>query len=123
MFVNFSSQFAIILVDSSMLLPVSASDSDLTIKSSDGILFKVHRQNLALHCEAFPGDEIATLDDSEVVELTESSETLELLFQYMYRQRQPDLWKSTIQQLCLVAEAAEKYQLFSAMEICKLSMR
>lgn len=100
---------------------VSASDSDITIASSDGVLFKVHRRNLEMHSEGFPGEEMATLN--EVVNLTETSTTLELLFQYMYRQPQPDLEKVPFTVLAPLAEAAEKYRVFSAIEICKIYMR
>ena len=64
--------------------PVNAADSDVTIACSDGVLFRVHKNNLATHSEVFPEGDLATND--EIVQLTETSSTLELLFQYMYRQ-------------------------------------
>jgi len=102
-------------------LTVSALDADLTIKSSDGVLFKVHRRNLELLSEGFPGEDVKT--HNEIVELTETADTLELLFQYMYRQLQPDLHGIPFQTLASLAEAAEKYQVFPAMEVCKIYMR
>jgi hypothetical protein len=102
-------------------LTVSAPDADLLVRSSDGVLFKVHRKNLEMHSEGSPGEDIPTHD--ELVELNETADTLELLFQYMYRQRQPDLYGIPFQTLASLTEAVEKYRVFPAMEICKVHMR
>lgn len=100
----------------------ASANSDITMRSSDGVLFKVHLKNLEMHSEGFPGgDPLMTHNDS-VVDLSETSTVLELLFQYMYRQRQPDLSNESFETLSMLAEAAEKYQVFSAMEICKVYM-
>jgi hypothetical protein len=37
------------------VLVVCAADSDITLQSSDGVLFKVHRKNLEVHSEGFAG--------------------------------------------------------------------
>ena len=47
---------------------------------------------------------------------------LELVFQYMYPMRQPDLKKVDFTTLVSLSETVEKYQVFSAMEICKVRM-
>ncbi|KZP16107.1 hypothetical protein FIBSPDRAFT_794853 [Athelia psychrophila] len=92
-------------------------DSDITFRSCDGILFKVHRKNLESCSEGFsPPD--GTIAEAEVVSLTEDGATLELLFQYMYPQRHPDLRKIQFEQLAELSEAAEKYQVYTAMETC-----
>ena len=91
------------------------------MSSCDGVLFKVHRKNLEMHTEGFPGADVPVHD--EIVPLAETATTLELLFQYMYRQRQPDLSRLGPQELAKLAEAAEKYQVYSAMEVCKLRMQ
>lgn len=64
---------------------------------------------------------ISSLD--EIVDLTEKASTLELLFQYMYRQPQPDLTEVPFENLAALAEAAEKYRVFAAMEVCKVHMK
>jgi hypothetical protein len=92
----------------------------LTFKSSDGVLFKVHRKNLENASEGFSAPEVCS--GEEIVELTESRYTLELLFQYMYPQRHPDLRKVRFSQLAALAEAVEKYQVYTAMEICQIRM-
>ncbi|KZP33083.1 hypothetical protein FIBSPDRAFT_1036239 [Athelia psychrophila] len=106
-----------------------ASDSDVTVRSSDGVLFKVHRKNLEVHSDIFAAaDSIATesagnAKADEVVPLSEHSSVLELLLQYMYRQPQPDLKAVEFEKLADLAEAAEKYQVFAAIAICNVFMR
>ncbi|KAJ7037236.1 hypothetical protein C8F04DRAFT_1093025 [Mycena alexandri] len=96
-------------------------DADVVFKSSDGVLFRVHRKNLEVCTEGFPAGDISTLD--EVIELTESSATLELLFRFMYPQRHPALDVTPFKILEPLAEASEKYQVFPAMNICHIRMR
>ncbi|KAH9837805.1 uncharacterized protein C8Q71DRAFT_754589 [Rhodofomes roseus] len=101
-----------------------AADADITVSSSDGVLFRVHRNNLGMHSDIFPGSEADAVPvRNEVVTLTEKASTLELLFQFMYRQRQPDLNQVSVQELVLLAEAAEKYCIYSAMGVCKIYVR
>lgn len=104
-----------------MIWTVRADDADVTMVSCDGVLFKVHRKNLEMYTEGFPGVDVSVHD--EIVPLTETAATLELLFQYMYRQRQPDLNRLEPEQLAKLAEAAEKYQVYSAIEVCKMRMQ
>ncbi|KAH9915335.1 uncharacterized protein B0H18DRAFT_99559 [Fomitopsis serialis] len=99
----------------------NAADADLTISSSDGVLFKVHRKSLETYSDIFPGTDVPV--DNEIVPLSEKASTLDLLFQYMYRQRQPDLSKIDADELAMLAEAAEKYFVYSAMEVCKVYMQ
>lgn len=106
---------------------VCADDSDITLQSSDGILFKVHRKNLEVHSEGFAAaDSISGTgpeSKSEIVLLSETSTTLDLLLQYMYRQPQPDLQQVDFDTLAGVAEAAEKYQVYAAISICRIFMK
>ena len=73
------------------------------------------------HSLAFPGTDVGSVH--ETVSLSETSETLELLLQFMYNRPQPDLGKVKFHALDNVAEAAEKYQVYHAMPICKLQMQ
>ncbi|KAF7968825.1 hypothetical protein HWV62_29226 [Athelia sp. TMB] len=98
-----------------------ADDSDLTFRSCDGMVFKVHRNNLIAHSEGFSPPPNTDSQD-EIVPLIESGDTLELLFQFMYPQKQPDLKKMEFKQLAELAEAAEKYQVFAAMGVCNIYM-
>ncbi|KAJ7434053.1 hypothetical protein B0H11DRAFT_741282 [Mycena galericulata] len=102
-----------------------SADADLTIQSSDAVLFKVHRKNLEVHSVVFAGAESATLpeNDDEIVRLPETSEVLDLLFQFMYPQPQPDLTALEFQTFADLAEAAEKYMVFSALTLCHMKMK
>lgn len=81
----------------------------------------MHRKNLDTSSEGFsPPDSTSSQD--EIVRLTEDGATLDLLFQYMYPQRQPDLSMIAFKRLAELAEAAEKYQVYAAMEICRVRM-
>ncbi|PFH48566.1 hypothetical protein AMATHDRAFT_149663, partial [Amanita thiersii Skay4041] len=54
--------------------------------------------------------------------MTETAEVLHLLLGFMHRQRQPDLFGYGSDVVMSLAEAAEKYVVYSAMEICRLHM-
>ena len=49
--------------------------------------------------------------------------TLELLFQFCYPDYHPDVESLEFDILMLLAEAAEKYQVFPAMTICKICIK
>ncbi|KAF7978049.1 hypothetical protein HWV62_1673 [Athelia sp. TMB] len=100
---------------------VCADDADATFRSCDGILFKVHRKNLETHSEGFSPPP-STSSQNQIVPLTENADTLDLLFQFTYPRRQPDLTDIEFKQLAELAEAAEKYQVFTAMASCNTCM-
>jgi hypothetical protein len=81
----------------------------------------VHKLNLALSSKGFPPSEFETLD--EIVQLTETSTTLNLLFRFCYPVRHPDVETLDFEVLADLAEAAEKYELYSAMNLCKIYMK
>lgn len=91
--------------------------------SSDGVLFKLHRRNLGLRTEGFPDVDTTIPVQDEVVLLEEKASTLELLFQFVYPRRQPDLTKLEANELALLSEAAEKYNINSATQICMMCMQ
>lgn len=87
----------------------------MTFLSSDDTHFRVHRKNLEANSEGLSPPDGTTSGADEVIPLSETAEVLELLFQYMYPQRQPDLTEVPFDVISAMAEAAEKYQVFSAM--------
>jgi hypothetical protein len=90
--------------------------------SSDGVLFNLHRRNLEITTGAFPPAEFTTADD--VVPLTEPSAVLELLFQFAYPQQYPDIFLiKPFELFAALAEAAEKYQVYPAINACQMQMR
>ncbi|KAF7968828.1 hypothetical protein HWV62_29232 [Athelia sp. TMB] len=97
------------------------ADADITFRSCDGVLFKVHRKNLESASEGFSAPK-GTNIQAEIVPLTEDESTLRMLFQYMYPQRHSDLRGIEFQRLAELSEAAEKYQVYSAMLICNVRM-
>ncbi|KAJ7186186.1 hypothetical protein C8R46DRAFT_391486 [Mycena filopes] len=97
------------------------ADADVTFKSSDNVLFHVHRRNLEVCAEGFPPAEISS--DGTIIELEETAVTLELLFRFMYPERHPGLDTTPFEVLAPLAEAAEKYQVFPAMNICHIRLR
>ena len=103
------------------LFSVNAADSDITFESSDNALFHVNRKNIEAHAAGFPPAEIDTC--GETIRLTEDSTTLELLFAFMYPRRHPNLDVAPFEHLASLAEAAEKYEVFSLMDNCQLRMR
>ncbi|KAJ7877609.1 hypothetical protein B0H13DRAFT_2200535 [Mycena leptocephala] len=102
-----------------------ALEADIYLRSSDGILFEAHSKNLELYSGGFPPANFADVggDEREVVQMTETSSVLALLLQYVHNQRQPDSSRFQFETLAGLAEAAEKYLVFSAMEVCKIQMR
>ncbi|KAI0729706.1 hypothetical protein C8Q72DRAFT_827494 [Fomitopsis betulina] len=94
-----------------------AYDGDITILSSDGVEFRVHRSKLHTYSEIFPGDELGSIN--ETVCLSEDASTLALLFLYMSEQPRPDLRLIDFEQVTKLAEAAEKYRVVPAMDVCK----
>ncbi|KAJ7018398.1 hypothetical protein C8F04DRAFT_1052819 [Mycena alexandri] len=98
------------------------ADADVTFQSSDSILFRVHRKNLEVCTEGFPPSGFA-VTEGEIIALSETSVTLELLFQFIYPQRHPGLDATPFDVLEPLAEAAEKYQVFPAMNICHIRLR
>ncbi|KIK51504.1 hypothetical protein GYMLUDRAFT_234035 [Collybiopsis luxurians FD-317 M1] len=99
----------------------NSADADLIIQSSDNIHFHVHKINLQYTTGGFPPADIS--NDKEIVHFTESSATLELLFQFVYPRQFPSLRSLDFDSLLLLAEAAEKYQVFAACNACFYQFR
>jgi len=100
-----------------------APDADITILSSDRMVFKLHRKHLSVHSSIFADAENTTLPDAEAIDLSEKGDALELLFQFMYPMRQPNLSLVPFATFYGLAEAAEKYEVFSAKSLCHLRMK
>jgi hypothetical protein len=100
---------------------VCAPDSDVTFQSSDWVLFKIHKINLKVHTGGFAPPTFDACD--KTVQLTEASTTLDLLFRFCYPGNRPDVEKLPFDDLVLLAEAAEKYQVYPLMNMCKICMK
>ncbi|KAJ3874791.1 hypothetical protein F5051DRAFT_415908 [Lentinula edodes] len=100
----------------------NAPDADVTIRSSDNVYFKLHKKYLECTTAAFPPAELVT-DAKEIIHLTEGGDTLEILFQAIYPRPFPSLKDLKFDDIMLLAEAAEKYQVFSMIYACKIHLR
>ncbi|KAF8071468.1 hypothetical protein FPV67DRAFT_1481333 [Lyophyllum atratum] len=98
-----------------------ASDADVVFRSSDGMLFRIHRKNLDFASDGFPPAEFP-LDDWQIVDLSEDSETLELMFRFVYPRLLPSMKGVDFKSLAAVAEAVEKYQIYMGMHVCNTYM-
>ncbi|KDR79281.1 hypothetical protein GALMADRAFT_1231551 [Galerina marginata CBS 339.88] len=97
------------------------SDADIVIQSVDGLLFRIHRKNLETNTGAFPGPEFDS--QGEIVFLSEPAEVLGVVFQFIYPRKHPTLKDLDFKLVAEVAEAVEKYEVFSAMRVCELRLR
>ena len=102
-------------------LAVDDPEADITFCSADGDLFHLQRKYLEANTGAFPGSEFDTR--GEVTHLTETSGILLLLFQFVSPKRDPEVDGLDIDILVGLAEAAEKYEVFHAMSLCRLQMK
>lgn len=108
--------------------PVSNESADLTFRSLDNILFKIHGKYLEA-TSAGLAPPPSTLIDRAYIELEEPSTILEILFQFIHppseykRYRQPDVRSVGLDIFFAVAEAAEKYIVFGAINLCMTRMR
>jgi hypothetical protein len=100
---------------------VYALDSDITIESSDGVLFELYERNLKMGLGKL--EFIKPNNENQIVHLSEDSVILELLFQFCYPDRHPDLENLPFTTLSRLAEAVEKYNVFSGIPICKIRMK
>ncbi|PPQ96028.1 hypothetical protein CVT25_013890 [Psilocybe cyanescens] len=96
-------------------------EADVTFCSTDGDMFHLQRKYLEANTGAFPGSEFDTR--GEITHLTETSVVLHLLFQFVYPRREPSIEDIDFETLYALAEAAEKYEAFHAMTMCKIQMR
>ncbi|KII85225.1 hypothetical protein PLICRDRAFT_669491 [Plicaturopsis crispa FD-325 SS-3] len=101
---------------------------DIILQSSDGVDFPFFRDNLAVHSEIFGGADAigpatGTPNTLEIVPLGESSQTLKLLLQFMSIEPQPNLSLLPFPSLADLAEAVEKYEVYTALGPCKKQMQ
>jgi len=69
-----------------------------------------------------PGPDIS-VDPKEEIDLAESCDVLAIVFDFMYPRRQEDIEKMEFEIVAQVAEAVEKYQVFSALKVCEMRLK
>lgn len=80
----------------------------------------MHRERLDMFSEGFAAPDMASTE--EKIPLPENAATLELLFQYCYPRRGPNLRQLSCTTISELAEAVEKYQVYMALEPCRNRM-
>ncbi|TFK64135.1 hypothetical protein BDN72DRAFT_774950 [Pluteus cervinus] len=109
---------------SDFLMVVCQSDADVSIVSCDDVVFKLHKKNLAISTGGFPPLEFTRASDvHEQANLSEKGHTLDLLFQFVYPQRYPEVLSLKIKAVSDLADAAEKYEVYGAISVCNVVMR
>ncbi|KIK67696.1 hypothetical protein GYMLUDRAFT_36429 [Collybiopsis luxurians FD-317 M1] len=96
----------------------NAADADVIVRSSDGVDFRLHKKNLECATGGFPPADIPS-DLNEIVQLTESADTLEVLFQAVYPRPFPSVRGLDFDTLLTLADAAGKYKVFSMIQACR----
>ncbi|KAM6490884.1 hypothetical protein JOM56_013678 [Amanita muscaria] len=111
------------MYSSRVSLQFNAEDAEIHFKSSDNVLFFIHRESLKHSAARFLPFEFKAIKHEIVqVSLPETSDVLELLFAFLYPKPLPDVKGLPFKTLAHLAEAAETYQVFSAMMICNMRM-
>ncbi|KAJ8091039.1 hypothetical protein PM082_024646 [Marasmius tenuissimus] len=105
--------------------PVAGCDLavDLILRSSDRKNLGTHAKNMEVYNSAFPVVGSVKHQIEDVVELTESEDTLKLLILYSHNCEHEDLRHLQAQKLVAFARASEKYGNFFALDACKIAMR
>ena len=95
--------------------------TDLVLVSSDGHRLGTHMKSLGEFTGSFPLH--ITPTNGEEVQIPDlDSKALSLFLRYVHHHRQPDLSHVPFTTLRALAEAVEKYDVYSATEICKVQM-
>ncbi|KAF6752329.1 hypothetical protein DFP72DRAFT_749490, partial [Ephemerocybe angulata] len=90
---------------------------DIVFRSVDGILIGTHKTMLGHLSEGFPGADLVFTTD-EAVSLTEYSLVLRSLFERMHLRKHARLSGKIYSEVFELAEAAEKYLVYSVMASC-----
>ncbi|KAG6864433.1 hypothetical protein C0991_009559 [Blastosporella zonata] len=103
-----------------MLTAVNACDADIIFKSSDHVVFHLHRKNLEVQAAGF----LSNIGKrGKIITLEEDGSTLDRLFPYFYPGKNPDIELLPYEDLYKLAECAEKYQAFNVMSMCKTRLK
>jgi hypothetical protein len=96
----------------------------------------LHRKNLETHCAEFSSVEwipspsssfnkvdILDGDEGDIIQLPENARVLDLLFHHIYPRPQPNLDDVEFEVFADYAEAVERYEVYSAMDMCLHRMK
>jgi len=97
---------------------------DVMAISSDSISFPLHRGNILAYAGALPLPPAHPLPRNSYrvsvtkITLPEDSAVLEVVFEYFYPKRYPNLEDKPFNLLVAIADAVEKYKIYAAMYPC-----
>ncbi|KAF9457805.1 hypothetical protein BDZ94DRAFT_1118483, partial [Collybia nuda] len=100
--------------------PVNSLDADVSYQSSDHVRFLVHKDNLSVTAVGFP-TKMENQPDTPIL-LPETGEVLDCIFRFCYPERHPDLSTLDFEIFSQIADTAEKYKVFAAMNVCNIQM-
>lgn len=84
--------------------------SDLSLRSVDGIIFKVHRNKLTANSDIFEGMFESSHDDGHPIQLTERADILEGFLRFFYGDLYPVVDSWSLEFLTDMAECSYKYE-------------
>ena len=103
------------------MIEVDAPDADISILSSDEVLFRIHSANLNVNSTAFPADIAPNPNDPAT--FSEPSSILELLFAFLYHTPpHPSLKDLSFDLLQPLAYAARKCGVAAAINVCEIRL-
>ncbi|KAL1673325.1 hypothetical protein EV122DRAFT_294256 [Schizophyllum commune] len=105
-----------------MLRISGATPTSVAFVSSNNVTFYIDRAKLDRAADFSPPAFVSS-SPTDPVRLSESSKTLDLLFRFVYCDVDLDLDTYLFRDVAEFAMAAEKYQIFSAMAVCRLYMK
>lgn len=100
----------------------TATQSTIPFVSRDNMTFHIERAKLERAAEFAPPSSVHS-SPTEPVRLDDDSVTLELLFRFVYCEVYINLDAESFLVVAELAEAAEKYMVYSAMTVCRLYMK
>ncbi|KAJ3913413.1 hypothetical protein F5877DRAFT_24934, partial [Lentinula edodes] len=99
-------------------------DAEITVVSSDNVLFRLHKMNVQVTSGGLLQSQSKSPGiQDDFLTLTEPADVLEILFEFLYPDYETDLERLEFNALLSVAEAAEKYGVFYAMSHCTFCLR
>ncbi|KAJ3571739.1 hypothetical protein NP233_g3551 [Leucocoprinus birnbaumii] len=101
--------------------PDASPDSALVFRSSDEQYLQLRRRDIDAHTRALIPPTWSS--DTLVIELPEPIAVLRVLFSFIGARTHPSLLTEEFDSLAAIAKAAEKYKVYSAINICAERMR
>jgi hypothetical protein len=103
------------------VLAPAVDTGEISIKSSDGVIFRIQRKNLEAYAGSFPS--LPPDEPTPTICLPEPSNVLEVMFEFLFPKRYPTLQDKNFTLLISIARAVEKYQVYAAINPCCVRLK